>query len=43
MSQAATTPPVIKVRGLCKSFGELEVLRGVDLDVQRSEVIVIFG
>src|SRR3954465_13208099 len=43
MSQAAATPPVIKVRGLCKSFGELEVLRGVDLDVQRSEVVVIFG
>src|SRR6185295_311700 len=43
MSQAATTPPVMKVRGLCKSFGDLEVLRGVDLDVQRSEVIVIFG
>jgi ABC-type polar amino acid transport system ATPase subunit len=43
MSQAAATPPVIKVRGLSKSFGELEVLREVDLDVQRSEVIVIFG
>ena len=35
--------PVVRIRGLYKSFGDLEVLKGVDMDVQRSEVIVIFG
>jgi len=34
---------VVKVRGLSKRFGELEVLRGIDMDVNRGEVVVIFG
>lgn len=33
----------IKVRGLEKSFGPKEVLRGVDLDVERGESLVILG
>ncbi len=35
--------PVVRVRGLHKRFGDLEVLRGVDLDVRSGEVVVIFG
>ncbi|MGI8418751.1 MAG: amino acid ABC transporter ATP-binding protein [Nakamurella sp.] len=35
--------PLIRIRGLRKTFGKLEVLRGVDLDVQASEHVVIFG
>jgi len=35
--------PVIKVRGLWKSFGDLEVLRGVDLTVQNGETMVVLG
>jgi ABC-type polar amino acid transport system ATPase subunit len=34
---------VVKVEGLHKSFGELEVLKGIDLEVDRGEVVVIFG
>jgi ABC-type polar amino acid transport system ATPase subunit len=34
---------VLRVEGLHKVFGDLEVLRGVDMEVDRGEVIVIFG
>ncbi len=34
---------VLRIEGLHKSFGELEVLRGVDLSVQKGEVIVLLG
>ena len=33
----------IRVRGLRKAFGDLEVLRGVDLDVNPAEVMCIVG
>lgn len=33
----------IRVRGLTKSFGAKEVLNGIDLDVRRSESLVIIG
>lgn len=35
--------PVIKVTDLHKSYGELEVLKGVDLDVEKGEVVCIIG
>ncbi|QLQ11708.1 MAG: amino acid ABC transporter ATP-binding protein [Nocardioidaceae bacterium] len=34
---------MVRVRGLCKVYGNNEVLRGVDMDLHRGEVIVIFG
>jgi ABC-type polar amino acid transport system ATPase subunit len=34
---------VVRVEGLYKSFGDLEVLRGIDMEVDRGEVVVIFG
>ena len=34
---------VIKVEGLQKYFGKLHVLKGVDLEVRRGEVIVLIG
>jgi ABC-type polar amino acid transport system ATPase subunit len=34
---------VIRVRNLRKSFGRLEVLRGIDLDVARGEVVALIG
>ena len=37
------TEPVVKVSELRKSFGDHEVLKGIDLDVTRGEVVVIFG
>lgn len=33
----------LEMRGIKKSFGEQEVLRGVDLDVCRGEVLVLLG
>ena len=34
---------VIEVRGLVKRFGDVEVLRGIDLDVRASEVVCVIG
>jgi phospholipid/cholesterol/gamma-HCH transport system ATP-binding protein len=34
---------VISIKGLKKAFGELEVLRGVDLDVYQGENLVVLG
>lgn len=34
---------ILSIRGLRKSFGDLEVLKGVDLDVQNGEKIAIIG
>ncbi|MDY1006357.1 amino acid ABC transporter ATP-binding protein [Curtobacterium sp. CFBP9011] len=38
-----TTAPVLELRGLRKSFGDQEVLRGIDLAVHRHEVICVIG
>jgi polar amino acid transport system ATP-binding protein len=35
--------PVIELRGVRKSFGDTEVLKGIDLAVSRGEVVVIIG
>jgi ABC-type polar amino acid transport system ATPase subunit len=40
---AANGEPVVRVRDLHKSFGNLEVLKGIDMEVQKAEVVVIFG
>jgi polar amino acid transport system ATP-binding protein len=40
---ASAPARVIEVRGLVKRFGEVEVLRGIDLDVRASEVVCIIG
>jgi ABC-type polar amino acid transport system ATPase subunit len=34
---------VIRVEGLHKRFGRLEVVKGVDLDLHKGEVVVVFG
>jgi ABC-2 type transport system ATP-binding protein len=36
-------PPAIEVRGLQKSFGDLAVLRGVDLDVAPGTIVALLG
>ena len=38
-----TTNPIIEVKDLKKSFGELEVLKGINTEVQRGEVVVVIG
>lgn len=35
--------PYIRIRGLTQSFGENEVLRGIDMDVFHGETLVILG
>lgn len=35
--------PIISIRGVYKSFGDLHVLNGVDLDVYRGENVVVLG
>lgn len=35
--------PIIDIRGLHKSFGSFEVLKGIDLSVQQGEVVCIIG
>ncbi len=35
--------PVLRLRGLRKTFGDVEAVRGVDLDVARGEVVCIVG
>lgn len=34
---------MIEVKGICKSFGDLEVLHGVDMSISRGEIVSIVG
>jgi ABC-2 type transport system ATP-binding protein len=38
-----STASAIRITGLSKSYGELEVLRGVDLDVARGSIFALLG
>ena len=38
-----TTDVVVRVENLHKYFGQLEVLKGINMEVNRGEVVVIFG
>jgi phospholipid/cholesterol/gamma-HCH transport system ATP-binding protein len=42
-AQVDTGEIVISIKGLHKSFGELEVLRGIDLEVYKGENVVVLG
>jgi len=35
--------PIVRIQDLHKSFGSLEVLKGVDIEVNKGEVVVILG
>jgi polar amino acid transport system ATP-binding protein len=39
----ATSGPMVRLEGVKKRFGKLEVLRGVDLELQRGEVVCVLG
>ncbi|MET9853597.1 amino acid ABC transporter ATP-binding protein [Streptomyces sp. NPDC006450] len=43
MDTTATDGPEIEIRGLHKSFGTNHVLRGIDLDIARGEVVCVIG
>jgi polar amino acid transport system ATP-binding protein len=40
---ADTAAPAVEIRGLVKNFGNLRVLKGIDLEVAAGEVVVIVG
>jgi polar amino acid transport system ATP-binding protein len=42
MTASVQTPPLV-VQGLSKSFGELHVLKGIDLEVAEHEVVCLIG
>lgn len=42
-SVAVPSAPVIRVQHMTKSYGDTEVLRGIDLEVRKGEVISIIG
>lgn len=42
-ARPADPAPVVVISGLKKRFGSLEVLKGIDLEVRRGEVVVIIG
>src|SRR5262245_9103771 len=41
--QREPAPVMVKIWNLHKNFGNLEVLRGVDLTVRRGEVVTVIG
>ncbi|PYF97286.1 ABC-2 type transport system ATP-binding protein [Georgenia satyanarayanai] len=43
MNATATRAPAIRVRGIRKSFGDVDVLRGVDLDVAAGTIHALLG
>ncbi|MDJ0356223.1 amino acid ABC transporter ATP-binding protein [Paenarthrobacter sp. PH39-S1] len=43
MTAQTTLEPMIKADAICKSYGSLEVLKGIDLQVASGEVICLIG
>jgi ABC-2 type transport system ATP-binding protein len=43
MTEPTATEPAIVARGLTKRFGELEAVKGIDLDVRRGEIFGFLG
>ena len=43
MNQPQTTQPLLDIRGLRKQYGPVEVLKGVDLAMQRGNVVTLIG
>ena len=43
MNEEKTNTPLIEVKGLCKNFGSLKVLNGIDTVIRKGEKISIIG
>ena len=43
MNANTQNAPILSVRQLCKKFGQLEVLKGVNVDVNKGDVIAVIG
>lgn len=42
-TSAQTHDSVVSITALCKAFGDNEVLRGIDLEIRRGEVVCVIG
>src|SRR3981081_3869611 len=42
-AEPEAAPAMVRIWNLHKSFGDTEVLKGVDLDVARGEVVTVIG
>lgn len=43
MSHVKTDEALLQVRGLKKHFGHLEVIKGIDIDIHKGEVVAVIG
>lgn len=43
MKDKTMQTPILSVKKLCKKFGKLEVLKGIDLDVCKGDVVAVIG
>ncbi|WP_286181373.1 amino acid ABC transporter ATP-binding protein [Rhizobium sp. ICMP 5592] len=43
LAQSSQNPPMIRLSGVRKSYGHFEVLKGIDAEVARGEVVVVCG
>ena len=43
MTSPTGTPPMLRAEQVCKEFGTLRVLKGIDLEVTRGEVMCLIG
>ena len=40
---AALAPPLLQMRGIETFYGKIQALRGIDLDVNRGEIVTLIG
>ena len=43
ITQSSQNPPMIRLSAVRKSYGHFEVLKGIDAEVARGEVVVVCG
>ena len=39
----AADTPLLAVRGLCASYGKIEALKGIDIEIRRGEIVTLIG
>ena len=41
--ETMSTEPLLDVRALCAGYGDSDVLRGIDLNVEKGEIVAVLG